>query len=239
MEALNNALYGSWRPFDWTYAVISSVSLCTFNVAAIFFRVIPTYDRMPWWSSPEESNLPFPLHLSRLNKHVWRGHTPTSTLESGFHPQLVFASQRNMQESKATNGYTILTTPKVLSLYKYIITLATVPGLHMSISRPPINRDLSTPWRECRSLYLRCALKTGVLNISLTQLDHPCQQKTLPEVCLLYQIVNGHLNFSTTPVVLRNLSRSLRNASTLALESPVTCTNLCTRCWFLVHFASS
>ena len=42
---------------------------------------------------------------------------------------------------------------------------------------------------------------------------------------LLYQVVNGHLNFPTAPVVPRNLSRSLRNTSTLAFERPVTRTN--------------
>ena len=42
---------------------------------------------------------------------------------------------------------------------------------------------------------------------------------------LLYQIVNGHLNFPVAPIVPRNLSRCLRNTSTLALERPVTHTN--------------
>ena len=41
----------------------------------------------------------------------------------------------------------------------------------------------------------------------------------------LYQVINGHLNFPTAPIVPRNLSRSLRNTSTLALERPVTRTN--------------
>ena len=45
------------------------------------------------------------------------------------------------------------------------------------------------------------------------------------KLCLLYQVINGHLNFPTAPVVPRNLSRSLRNTSTLALERPVTRTN--------------
>jgi len=39
-------------------------------------------------------NPPFPIHLSGLNKHVWRRYTPTSILESGFNPQLVYARQQ-------------------------------------------------------------------------------------------------------------------------------------------------
>ena len=37
------------------------------------------------WSSPEESNPLYLLHLSRLNKHIWRG----STLESGSSPSSI------------------------------------------------------------------------------------------------------------------------------------------------------
>ena len=32
----------------------------------------------------EEYNPPSPLHLSRLNKYVWRGSTPTNILVSGL-----------------------------------------------------------------------------------------------------------------------------------------------------------
>ena len=39
------------------------------------------------------------------------------------------------------------------------------------------------------------------------------------KLCLVYQVVNRHLNF---PIVPGNLSRSLRNTSKLALERPIT-----------------
>ena len=42
------------------------------------------------------------------------------------------------------------------------------------------------------------------------------------KLCLLYQVVNGHIHFPKAPVAPRNLSRSLRNTTTLALERPVT-----------------
>ena len=43
MEALDNTWSGSWRPLiNLTYK-FQACHLCTFNVAAIFFRVIPTY----------------------------------------------------------------------------------------------------------------------------------------------------------------------------------------------------
>ena len=50
-------------------------------------------------------------------------------------------------------------------------------------------------------------------------------QYTLSGMYIHVQIVNGHLNFHTAPIVPRNLSRSLRNTSTLDLERPVTSTN--------------
>ena len=73
----------------------------------------------------EESKRPSPVHLS--------GYTPTSTLESGFNPQLVYASQRIriMQKSKSTSGYSV---PKVLSPCKHYITLTALTDLHPSTS---------------------------------------------------------------------------------------------------------
>ena len=43
MEALDNAWYGSWRPLTNLTQTIWVCHLCTFNVAVIFFRTIPTY----------------------------------------------------------------------------------------------------------------------------------------------------------------------------------------------------
>ena len=58
---------------------------------------------------------------------------------------------------------------------------------------------------------------------SVMQPAHPCQQKTL---CLLYQVVNEHLNFPISCTHCTwNLCRSLRNTSTLAFERPLTHTN--------------
>ena len=47
--------------------------------------------------------------------------------------------------------------------------------------------------------------------IKVMQPAHPCQQETLLETVHTYQTVNGHLHFTTAPIVPRNLSRSLRN----------------------------
>ena len=78
------------------------------------------------------------------------------------------------------------------------------------------------------------ALKVCIKNWSsgYESLFQPCNLSTLAsrrhsdlKLCLLYQIVNGQLNFHNTPIVPQNLSRSLRNTSTLALERPVTHTN--------------
>ena len=45
------------------------------------------------------------------------------------------------------------------------------------------------------------------------------------KLCLLNQVVNGHIHFPMAPVAPQNLSRPLRNTRTLALERPVTRTN--------------
>ena len=61
------------------------------------------------WSSPEEGNLSYLLLISRLNKHVWRGYTTTSILESGLlHFKLVNASQRNNYVKKGRQQVGIL-----------------------------------------------------------------------------------------------------------------------------------
>ena len=43
MEALDNAWHGSWRPLTNLTQTFWACHLRTFNVAAIFFGVIPTY----------------------------------------------------------------------------------------------------------------------------------------------------------------------------------------------------
>ena len=58
MEAFGNAWYGSWRPLTNLTQTYRACHLCTFNVAAIFFRAIHTYGvttvchdnyRTPWY----------------------------------------------------------------------------------------------------------------------------------------------------------------------------------------------
>ena len=48
MEALDNAWSGSWWSLTNLKYKFSSVSFVHFNVAAIFFRVIPTYGILPY-----------------------------------------------------------------------------------------------------------------------------------------------------------------------------------------------
>ena len=48
MEALNNAWYGSWWPLTNPTQTFRACHLCTFNVATIFFGVIPTYGVLPY-----------------------------------------------------------------------------------------------------------------------------------------------------------------------------------------------
>ena len=61
--------------------------------------------------------------------------------------------------------------------------------------------------------------------LQLCKLPTLASRRHYLKLCVLYQVVNGHLHFPMAPVVPRNLPRSLRNTSTLALERPVTCTN--------------
>ena len=48
MEALGNAWYDSWRPWNNLTQTFQVCHLCTFNVAAIFFGAIPTYGVLPY-----------------------------------------------------------------------------------------------------------------------------------------------------------------------------------------------
>ena len=54
--------------------------------------------------------------------------------------------------------------------------------------------------------------------LQLCDLPTLASRRHYMKLCLLYQVLNGHLNFSNAPIVPWNLSRSLRNTSTLALE---------------------
>ena len=48
MEALDNAWSGSWRPLTNLTYTFRVCHLCTFNVAPIFFGVIPIYGVLPY-----------------------------------------------------------------------------------------------------------------------------------------------------------------------------------------------
>ena len=149
-----------------------------------------------------------------------------------FHPQLVFASQWNMQESKVTSAYTI---PKVLSLCKYVITLATVSGLHPShleYAAPvwdPYQQELINSLERVQKFALNVCFKSW--SSGCKSLLQSCNLPTLAsrrhylKLCLLYIVVSGHLSFARAPIVPWNLSTSLRNTRILALERQVTCTN--------------
>ena len=69
------------------------------------------------------------------------------------------------------------------------------------------------------------ALLLLLLHLQACNLPTLASRRHYLKLCLLYQIVKGHLNFPIAPIVPRNLSRCLRNTSTLALERPVTHTN--------------
>ena len=61
--------------------------------------------------------------------------------------------------------------------------------------------------------------------LQLCKLPTLASRRHYLKLCVLYQVVNGHLDFPMAPVVPQNLPRSFRNTSTLALERPVTRTN--------------
>ena len=112
-----------------------------------------------------------------------------------------------------------------------------VAGLHPSTSgiytapvcmEAPQTGTYQLPsWRECRSLHLSCTPKSGVLDMSLCFSRATCPPlpaETPPETV---PPLSGCLNFRTAPTVPQNLSRSLRNTSTLTFERPVMHTNVC------------
>ena len=72
------------------------------------------------------------------------------------------------KKSKATSGYSI---PIHLQILHHSCNCIWPTSDHiwntLYLYGTPINGDLSAPWRECRSSHLRCALKAGVLDMSL------------------------------------------------------------------------
>ena len=68
--------------------------------------------------------------------------------------------------------------PKVLVLCKYFITLNNCISIHIwslqHLYGTFTNSDLSTPWRECRSLHLRCGQTPGALSMSLSLSHATC-----------------------------------------------------------------
>ena len=151
---------------------------------------------------------PHILHLSRLNsKHVWRGYTPIGVCMACFNTQLIYASQRSMQKKgKATSGYLYQKFYPSANTSSFLATA--VPGLHLW------DWDVSTLWRECRSLHWRWS--SGYESM-LRSCNLPILASRRPymKLCVLYsyQIVNGCLNFHTAPTVPWNLSCSPRNTN--------------------------
>ena len=130
------------------------------------------------------------------------------------------------------SGYSIL---KVLSLCKYLTLLQ----LYLAYIHPyleyaahvwdPHQQGLINSLQRVQKFALKVCTRNWSSDYeSLLQL---CNLPTLAsrrhylKLCLLYQVVNGHINFPMAPVAPRNLSRPLRNTRTLALERPVTQTN--------------
>jgi len=159
--------------------------------------------------SPKESNPPSPLHLLRLNKPVWRGYTPTSISKSGL---LQFSiglckSAKYAKKCKATSGYSVL---KVLSLCKHFITLIAVPGLRPSTSGvcstwDSYQQGVINSQERVQKFALKVCTKSW--SFGYESMFQSCNLPTLAirrhymKLCLLYQIVSGHLNFPTAPIV--------------------------------------
>ena len=104
--------------------------------------------------------------------HVWRGCTPRSTLESDLLPPSTGLCKSVKYARKQGNKWVYYTESSIpLQIRHHSCNCTWLTSVHIWSTQClygiPINRDLSTPWRECRSLHLRCAPKTGVLDMSL------------------------------------------------------------------------
>ena len=123
-------------------------------------------------SSPEEGNPPSQSHLSSLNKHVWRGYTAISILESGSLLLSIGLCKSVKYAKKHDNKWVFYTESSIpLQIVHHSCNCTWLISVRIwsmqHLYGTPTNRDLSTLWRECRSLHLRCAPKTGVPNTSL------------------------------------------------------------------------
>ena len=108
---------------------------------------------------------------------------------------------------KATSGYSVL---KVLSLCKHFLTLIAVPGLHPSTSGvcstwDSYQQGVINSLERVQKFALKVCTKSW--SFGYESMFQSCNLPTLAirrhymKLCLLYQIVSGHLNFPAAPIV--------------------------------------
>ena len=150
------------------------------------------------------------LLVTPLNsKHVWRGCTPTrSILESGLPPPSTAWSIQVSEVCKNASQQVGILYP---SLCKYVITLVAVPGLHLATSGVCITcmgshqQGLITSLERVQKFALKVCTKNWNSDYEslhqLYNLPTLASRRHYLKLCLLYQVVNEHINFPLSPIV--------------------------------------
>ena len=164
--------------------------------------------------------------MERVHSYKYLGVWLTSTLNWSLQVSEICKKARQQVGILYRKFYSSANTSSLLQLYLVYIRP------HLEYAAPvwdPYQQGLINSLERVQKFALKVCTKNW--SSGYESLLQSCNLPTLAsrrhylKLCLLYQVVNGHLNFPTAPVVPRNLSRSLRNTSTLALERPVTRTN--------------
>ena len=183
-------------------------------------------------NTPEESNPPSPLHLSRLNNHVFMERLHCYKYLRVWLTSILSWSMQvsKLKYAKKQDNKWVFCTERSIPLQTLHHSDSCTYSLHPYVHIWSMEHLYGTPTN--RNLYQLPGESAEVCTEAVHQkLESVFQSCNLPTVasrrlymklCLLYQIVNGHPNFPTAPIVPWNLSRSPRNTSTLALEWPVT-----------------
>ena len=153
--------------------------------------------------------------------HVWRGCTPrstligvwlTSTLNWSLQVSEICKKARQQVGILYRKFYPSANTSSLLQLYLAYIR----PHLEYAVPVwDPYQQGLINSLERVQKFAPKVCTKNW--SSGYESLLQSCNLPTLAsrrhylKLCLLYQAVNGHLNFPTAPVVPRNLSRSLRN----------------------------
>ena len=184
--------------------ILTSSTSSVYGLTITFWSLM--LENVNIWSSPEESNPPFPVHLSN-NNHIWGGYTPTSILESGLLPPSTGLCKSAKYARKQGNKSVYYTEGSIsLQIRPHLEHAASLWDPYQQGLINSLERVQKFALGVHQNLEFRIQVFASVMHLPTL-----ASRRHYLKLCLPYQIVNGCLNFPTAPIVTRNLSTSLRN----------------------------